>query len=67
MKIIFTDHAKDAMRSKKILVQEVVATIKTGQKWFSKTDGRYHARKSGIEVVFENKRNFVIVITCFYE
>ena len=67
MKFVFTEHAKDAMRSRKIGVDEVIAVIERGQKWFAKSDGRWHARKGGIEAVFEKDGGLVVVVTCFHE
>lgn len=67
MEYTIKKHAMDSMRERKIELTEALEAVKKGEKWFSKTDGRWHAKMRGIEVVFERNENSIKVITCFYE
>ncbi|MBI2045729.1 DUF4258 domain-containing protein [Candidatus Pacearchaeota archaeon] len=44
MKIVFTEHAKDRMKKRKISEEEVIEAIKYPDK-LSKKEGKYYAKK----------------------
>ena len=68
MNIIFTEHAKERMRGRKITEEEIVEVIKTPQNT-RKQEGKYYAQKNigraNIEVVYE-KDKYIKVITIYY-
>ncbi|MBI2046795.1 DUF4258 domain-containing protein [Candidatus Pacearchaeota archaeon] len=68
MKVIFTEHAKDRIRKRKISEEEVIDAIKYPEKTL-KREEKYYARKNigraEIEVVYE-KDNYIKVITIYY-
>lgn len=68
MKIVFTEHAKERMKKRKISEEEVIDAINYPNK-LSKKEGNYYAEKNiiraNIEVVYE-KENYIKVITIYY-
>ena len=68
MEIIYTLHAKDRMKKRKITEDEVIYIIKNPDK-ILKIKGKYYARKNigraTIEIVYE-KDKYIKVITLYY-
>lgn len=68
MKIVFTEHAKDRMKKRKISEDEVIEVIKYSDNLYKKQN-KYYARKNivraNIEVVYEQE-NYIKVITIYY-
>ena len=68
MKIVFTEHAKDRMKKRKISEEEVIDAIMHPDKLLKK-EGKYYAKKNilraNIEAVYE-KENYIKVITIYY-
>lgn len=68
MKIVFTEHAKDRMKKRKITEEEITQAVKYPDS-LSKKDGKYYAMKNiaraNIEVVYE-KENYIKIITLYY-
>ena len=68
MDIIFTEHAKERMKKRKITEAEVKEAIKYPEKT-DKQEGLYYVRKNiqraNIEVVYE-KGKYIKVITVYY-
>ena len=68
MRYTIKDHALQRLRERKIELEEIEKILAKGQKWFSNAAHRWHAKMSGIEVVFEYKEEDEIeVITCFFD
>lgn len=68
MEIIFTKHAKEMMKKRKISEDEVIQTIKHPEK-LTKIGGFYYSQKNiisaNIEVVYEMIK-YIKVITLYY-
>ncbi len=68
MKIVFTLHAEEMLKERKITKDEVELTIKSPGKLF-KEEGKYYASKNigrgFIEVVYE-RANYIKVITVYW-
>ena len=68
MEIVFTEHAKDRIKKRKITEDEVINAIKYPNK-IEKKKGKYYAQKNidraVIEVVYE-KDKYIKVITIYY-
>jgi len=68
MEIIFTEHAKDRLKKRKIIKDEVINTIKYPEKT-KKEKRRYYAQKDigrgKIEVVYE-KEKYIKIITLYW-
>lgn len=68
MEIVFTEHAKERMKKRKITEEEVREAIKYPEKT-DKTEGKYYVKKNiqraNIEVVFE-KDKYIKVISIYY-
>ncbi len=68
MEYHFKEHALERVADRKIERSEIKNVVAKGQKWFSHADGRWHAKMSGIEVVFEKREvGVVLITTCFFE
>lgn len=68
MKIVFTKHAEDRMKKRKITEDEVVNTINFSDKTYKRQDNFYAHKNIGratIEVVYE-KDKYINVITVYY-
>jgi hypothetical protein len=68
MEVIFTEHAKERMKKRKITEEEVKEVIKYPEKT-EKQEGLFYARKNiqraNIEVVYE-KDKYIKVVTVYY-
>ena len=68
MDIIFTEHAKDRIKKRKITKDEIINTIKYPEK-IRKREGKYYAQKDiergKIEVVYE-KDKYINIITVYW-
>ncbi len=68
MKIVFTHHARDRMKKRKITEEEVAETLKFPDKT-SKKESKYYAQKNikraKIEVAYERDK-YLKVITVYY-
>ncbi|MBM3234576.1 DUF4258 domain-containing protein [Candidatus Pacearchaeota archaeon] len=68
MDIVFTEHAKERMKKRKISEEEVKEVIKYPEKT-EKQEGLYYAKKNiqraNIEVVY-TKDKYIKVITVYY-
>lgn len=68
MKIIFTEHAKDRLKKRRISEDEVIDAIKYPEKT-TKREGKYYVQKNiqraKIEIVYE-KDKYIKVITIYY-
>jgi len=68
MDIIFTEHAKERMKKRKITEEEIKEVIKYPEKT-EKIEGKYYVQKNiqraNIEVVYE-KDKYIKVITVYY-
>lgn len=68
MDIIFTLHARDRMRKRKITEDEVFQAIKTPDKTI-KMGEKYHVQKNigraSIEIIYEKDR-YIKIITLYY-
>ena len=68
MEIIFTEHAKDRMKKRKISREEIIEIIKYPDKVIKKF-GKYIVQKNlqraNIEVVYE-KEKYLKIITVYY-
>ncbi len=67
MEYHFKEHALQRVADRKIERLEIKKVVAKGQKWFCQSDGRWHAKMSGIEVVFEKREGSILVVTCFFE
>ena len=68
MKIVFTLHAKDRMKKRKISEEEIILTIKNPDKTYKREDKYYSSKNIGraiIEVVYE-KDKYIKIITFYY-
>lgn len=60
----YTKHALEKMDGLGIIKSEVQNTIIKGMKWKEENTDKWHARMSGIEIVFmKNNQDFIIVTT----
>lgn len=68
MDIVFTDHAKNRIKKRKIKEQEVIDAIKNTEKTYQK-EGKYYVQKDlgrgKIEVVYQ-KDKYINVITVYW-
>ena len=68
MQIIFTEHAKERLKKRKITKEEIIEAIKFPEKAIKKK-GLYYAQKNiqraNIEVVYE-KDKYIKVVTIYY-
>ena len=68
MRVVFTEHAKDRLKKRKISEEEVIQAIKYPDK-LSKKKGKYYVQKNivraNIEIVYE-KENYIKIITIYY-
>ncbi len=68
MKIIFTEHAKDRLKKRKITEDEIINTIKYPDKTEKKEEKYYASKDIGrgkIEVVYE-KEKYIKIITFYW-
>ena len=68
MEIIFTEHAKERLKKRKITKEEITEAIKFPEK-VTKKKGLYYAQKNiqraNIEIVYQ-KDKYIKVITIYY-
>jgi len=68
MEIVFTEHAKERLKKRKISEDEIKEAIRYPDK-ISKKKGKYYAEKNlgraKIEVIYE-KDNYIKIITIYY-
>jgi len=58
------------INDKKITVAKIKDTVNRGMKWSAKDAGnknKWHARMGALEVVFERKEKYTIIITVYWE
>jgi len=68
MEIVFTEHAKERLKKRKITEEEVKESIKYPDK-VNKKEGKYYIQKNigraKIEIVYE-KDKYIKIITIYY-
>ena len=68
MKIVFTEHAKDRIKKRKITEDEIINIIKYSHKTY-KREGKYYVQgnigRANIEIVYERDK-YINIITVYY-